>query len=133
VPEGRDAVIADASFAGLAIEVGEPWLETRFLLNVTWLRRRCYFRCLLVAPETTPHGIVLHSKLVELGGLQRQVLRDIITTSKTSFEEAQRFLALRANDPERYRATISSTRRSSTRHGRPAQARATSDLRTPPA
>jgi len=72
-----------------------------------------------VRSETTRHGIVLHSKLVELGGLPREVLGDIIATSKTSFEQAQRYLAMRANDPEKYRAASSSSPGPSTRPCRP--------------
>ena len=99
-PGGLEARVLDLSCGGAAVQVRE-WdaAEGAFDLALDWSGAPIYQHCRPVAVERRWNGVVLHCAFVDMSVPQLAALEEITASLRSTFEEAQRYLAMRVNDP----------------------------------
>ena len=89
----------DITLSGAAIECRE-WTEQVFRLRLASRSGPVELNCRAVNIETSLGGSVVHCAFRPMSLRTRAVLVDLVETARREFEEAQRYLATRADDPQ---------------------------------
>ena len=98
-PGGLEARVLDVSHGGAAVQVASWDEEDAFDLTIEWPGTPVYGHCRVVGVECRWNGIVLHCGFDDMSAPQLVALDELVTSLRASFEAAQRYLAVRIDDP----------------------------------